>query len=521
MSKTTLLSSIPRALGAAVLAIGAGAGAASAQPDASATYQPRSGFAADDRARVRAPNKAIQCGQLLDVRARKVRRNVTILIKGERIVEIRTGRVRPRDADAVIDLHDQVCAPGLMDMHLHLTSSFIRRGETDRPQDPFHYTVSEVALGLAHARETLYSGVTTIRSTGEFLPNRASVYMNEAIEKWEHPGPRIYLASHQIGYDYARRPVVAAGERAYETRKPNTIEYDLTEPGGDVRQAVRNATSHGEEWVKVTVDVGGPLGRMQHLRLWSLEELRAMADEAHKRGRKITGHIETEAATRDAVLAGFDSVEHAFSPSNETLDLMKARNVYWSTTLSDLTLAHDPTDPLLGPDAPLAPGRDLTAETADRDRAFRYAYSIGVQMVYASDGIFNPGNHRGRMVLEFSQYLALGVTPWDLLRIATLNPAAMLGESDNLGSIDPGKYADIIALPRNPLEDVTAFNDVRFVMKGGNVVRDDQHRNPLPDIFAMQAPDVTYVVKPGAPFTRDHLVCTGADCNPPPGPGRR
>lgn len=512
MKKSTLRSLMALSLGVAVLAVWAIASGG----------EPRSGWATDDRARVRAPTKAIHCGQLLDVRQRQVRRNVTILINGERIVEIRSGRVRPRDADAIIDLHDQVCAPGIMDMHLHLTASPIRTGETDRPEDHFHFTVAETALGLAHARETLYSGVTTIRSPGEHLPNRASVYMNEAIEKWEHPGPRIYLASHQIGRDYARELVVGAGDRYYEKRKRNNIFYEPTKSGDDVRQAVRNALAHGEEWVKVTVDIGGPLTTMEHHNLWTFEELQAMADETHKLGRKITGHIETDEWTRKAVLAGFDSVEHAHIPSRETLDLMKERRVYWSTTLVDLTLGHDATDPLIGADEPLSRSKDVRPQMAARDEAFRYAYSIGVPMVYASDGWFNPSNHRGRMVLEFSEYLALGVTPWDLLTIATLNPAAMLGESDNLGSIDPGKYADIIAMPRNPLADITAFSRVNFVMKGGNVVRDDLHRSPLPDVFAMQMPDVTYVVRdPKALFTPDNLVCTGRDCNPQSGVARR
>jgi imidazolonepropionase-like amidohydrolase len=505
MSALRWLTVLPLAVvPVAILAV---AGLSASKAEEPPSGKVRSGWATDTRAKVRAPIKAIQCGQLLDVRERKVWKNVTILIDGERIIAIRRGGVSPPNADAVIDLRDHVCAPGLMDMHLHLTSSFIRRGETDRPQDPFDYTVSELAIGLTHARETLYSGVTTIRSTGEFLPHRASVYMNEAIDKWEVLGPRIFLASHHIGYDYARRFVVEASNANlfHETRISNGISYDPTEPGGDVRQAVRDATSHGEDWVKVSVDVGGPLGRMKNVRLWSFEELKAMADEAHKRGRKITGHIEMDEAARDAVLAGFDCVEHVFIPSRQTLDLMKQRHVYWSTTLVDFGPAHDRTDPLLGA-ATLERSKDLTEETASRDAAFRYAYSIGVPMVYASDGIFNPGNNRGRMVLEFSEYLDLGVTFWDLLSIATLNPAAMLGQSDNLGSIDPDKYADIIALPQNPLDDITAFNRVDFVMKGGNVVRDDLHRSPLPDVFAMQLPDVTYVRKDG------RIVCSGRDC---------
>ncbi len=528
----------------AALAIAAmvGVGASSAQPRTSDAHTPeihqqpdfisgpprafvpgppsarsvRSGWATDTARLIRAPIKAIQCGQLLDVMEQRVRQNVTILINGERIVAIRDGLLRPNGADAIIDLHDQVCAPGLMDMHLHLTQEFLRPGETDRPRDPFYFNVSETAIALAFARDTLLSGVTTIRTPAEMLPNRAFAYLNESIQSGHHLGPRIFAASYQIGRDYAKATVIAAGEGYYERRVPSPVNvpYDRTRPGGDVRQAVRDSIARGEQWVKLSVDVGGELSfGMPHVRLWSLEEMRAMADEAHKWGARITGHIESDETTRDAALAGFDSVEHGYIPSRETANLMRERNVYWSTTLVDLTLGFDAGDPLLGAEQPTSRGRDTSALLRRRDEAFRYAYGIGVPIVWASDGAFEPGTRRGRMVLEFSQRLALGVTPWDLLKMATLNGAAMLGEANNLGSVDPGKYADIIAFPTNPLDDVRTYNRVSFVMKGGNIVRDDLHRSPLPDVFALRSPDVTYVVRdPRAPFTVGNLRCAGRDC---------
>ena len=455
---------------------------------------------------VHAPSKAIQCGRLLDVTNRTVRENVTILLDADRIVAVEEGLLAPEDADAVIDLGDLVCSPGLMDMHLHLTASFYRIGETHRPQDPFHYTVAETAVGLDHAREVLYTGVTTIRSPSEYLPDDGHLWMRDAIRQGLHVGPRIFASDISIGYDYAREIVVGAGERHYELRKRNNITYNLTTPGeSDVRQAVRDSLDRGEEWVKVSVDIGGDLSDMEHHQLWSLEELTAMADETHMLGKKITGHIEMDGSIRDAVTAGFDSIEHGYIPSRETADLMKERNIYWSTTLADLQFGYDRNDPLIGADNPV-PVRDLTEQIKRRDEAFKYAYEIGVPMVYASDGWFNPSQNRSRLALEFSNYLHLGVTPWDMLTFATLNPAEMLGESENLGSIDPGKYADIVAFPDNPLEDVVLYNKVKFVMKGGEVFRDDLNRNPLPDVFAMEFADVTYINQGG------EIVCIGSDC---------
>jgi imidazolonepropionase-like amidohydrolase len=489
-------------------------------PSATSTEPPsarrvRTGWISDPRPRVRAPIKAIQCGALLDVREQQVRRNVTILISGERITEIRDGMVRPEHADAVIDLHDQVVAPGLMDMHVHLASQFPRTGELETPCDPLHHSVYQTAQSGAFARDLLLSGVTTVRSPGELFLNAGSVYLRDAIDRWELPGPRIFTATRMLANDHAREIVVAAGESYYEQRPPARFPYESWRPGDDVRAAVRNALALGEEWVKLSVDIGGefnPPG-MRHHRLFSLEQMRDAADETHRLGARITGHIETDASTRDAVLAGLDSVEHSYVISKETADLMKERNVYWSTTLVDFTGFYDPADPRLT-GLPLPRSSVRSESLKRRDDAFRYAYSIGVPMVFATDwGLGTPGAHRGRVVLEMSEYLALGMTPWDLLNIATLSPAAMLGEAENLGSIDPGKYADIIAFPRNPLEDVRVYNDVNFVMKGGNVVRDDLRRSPLPDVFVMQLPDVTYVVRdPGQPLTNRNVTCSGRDC---------
>ena len=187
---------------------------------------------------------------------------------------------------------------------------------------------------------------------------------------------------------------------------------------------------------------------------------------------RITAHVSGEEGLRGVIMANFDSVEHAPYLSESLAREMKERGIYLSPTLSPFRQTFDLDDPALG-DAELpGEGIDLSTEMARNDEAFRYAYKIGVPMVFATDTTFNPGETRGRPVMEFSELIRLGVSHWDAIAMATLNSAQMLGEADNLGSIDPGKYADIIALSRNPLEDVTAIGDVVFVMKGGQVIRD-------------------------------------------------
>jgi len=368
------------------------------------------GWAANDRgSRVEAPFKAIQCGELLDVLKREVRRDVTVLIEGQRIVAVEKGKRTPKDADAVIDLSDQVCLPGVIDSYAHLTGYIFRNGETHRPQDPIHYAISETALGLAHAREMLYTGVTTLRTPSEYLPKKGPAFFRDAIRQGYHPGPRIFLADISIGYDYAWEIVLNAGENKHRLRKPNYLTYDGVVPGkSDVRQAVRDVLSHGEEWVKVAAEVAG---RKSHaIRLFSAQELKDMADEAHKLGAKITAHVHSDEVAREAILAGYDSLELAYL-SRSNADLLKERGVYWSHSLSDLRLTYDAHDPLIGEDAPLSNNRDVSEQIARRDAGFKYAYEIGAPMVYASYTWFNPGNHRGRMVLEFSEYLNLGATP--------------------------------------------------------------------------------------------------------------
>ena len=413
--------------------------------------------------------KAVQCGTLLDIIERKERQYVTVVVEGERILSIENGMRKPDRADKVVDLSDAVCLPGLMDMHVHVSMSYPRLNE-ERPLESHAFTAYETLAALKNARRILNKGFTTIRMPGDYLPGFGGVYLRDAINRGDHIGPRMFLATYPKGYDFARK--LAFEHPNYHVRRvPSEIMYESTTPGEvDAEEAIRSGLEHGEDWIKVSSDIGGLKG--EPIRVFSDEELAAFAEETHKRGKRITAHVSGEEGLRGVIMANFDSVEHAPYVSESLAREMKERGIYLSPTLSPFRQTFDLDDPALG-DAELpGEGIDLSTEMARNDEAFRYAYKIGVPMVFATDTTFNPGETRGRPVMEFSELIRLGVSHWDAIAMATLNSAQMLGEADNLGSIDPGKYADIIALSRNPLEDVTAIGDVVFVMKGGQVIRD-------------------------------------------------
>ena len=413
--------------------------------------------------------KAVQCGTLLDMTERRVRQNVTVLVEGERITSIKNGRHTPKRADKVIDLSDEVCLPGLMDMHVHVSMSYPRLNE-ERPTESHAFTAYETLAALKNARRILNKGFTTIRMPGDYLPGFGGVYLRDAINRGDHIGPRMFLATYPKGYDYARK--LAFEHPNYHVRRvPSDIMYESTIPGEtDPEEAIRLGLEHGEDWIKVSSDIGGLKG--EAIRVFSDEELAAFAKETHKRGKRITAHVSGEAGLRGVVMANFDSVEHAPYMSESLAQEMKKRGIYLVPTLSPFRQSFDIDDPLLGDVELPGEGIDLSNEMARNDKAFRYAYKIGVPIVFATDTTFNPGETRGRPIMEFSELIRLGVSHWDAIAMATVNSAKLLGEADNLGSIDPGKYADIIALSRNPLEDITAMGDVTFVMKGGQVIRD-------------------------------------------------
>lgn len=414
-------------------------------------------FSHDNDGRV----SVIKCGQLLDVDQRVVSKNVMVLVEGAFIAAVAKNVDIPIGAK-IIDLSDRVCLPGLMDMHVHLMS-------TDETGINFNKSsVGFVLTAVHNIQKLLNHGFTTIRVPGDRDYEWGLVELRNSVNTNLIAGPRMLVAGHSLGDEsYVREKAKRRGASA------NKNEIMLAGALG-ARNAVRREVRHGSDWIKLSGDTGGFPGSVK--RILTDEQIHAAAHEAHHLGARITAHIAGDETSRVAALSGLDSIEHGFFISETTAQLMKERGTYlvptlgvaevfWDLQKSNLMLSkRGGMSPLEISDWKLS----ITDARKNRDRSFKYAYKIGVKMAYGSDQT-NPY----MASREFYYLTRLGVTLWDAIAMATINSADLLGMKEKIGSIAVGKFADIVALPKNPLNDIEALEKVNFVMKSGVVIRHD------------------------------------------------
>lgn len=396
---------------------------------------------------------ALECGQLFDVERETVLRNVTIVVEGDYISAVQESGGAPEGARH-IDLSDKVCLPGLMDMHSHMMmGDLVPLGEAS--------SASLALEAAANLEKMLDRGFTTLRMPGDWDSDFGIVDVRNAINAGKIRGPRIFVAAHKLGF---HRYMKLSGVDA-------DVGHHKVDPGvKGVRRAVQNQIDHGVDWVKFIADKGN-LKTQGVIRIFDDDEVAAFVDEAHKRGTPITAHAIGDKGALSAVLSGADSVEHGFYISKETADEFKRRGVWLIPTLTVLDMFDDEEFDVSK--------TSMTQEQYDaikpsyvknipyRDEAFQYAYEIGVKMAYGTDMIWPELAAR-----EFSYLVKRGVSHWDAIKMATINSAELLGMDKELGSISPGKHADIIALDEDPLIDIRAIEHVRFVMKSGRIVRE-------------------------------------------------
>ena len=404
---------------------------------------------------------ALKCGTLLDVKQKKTLQDVTVIIKADRIVSVKKGGAIPADAN-VVDLSDKTCMPGLMDMHVH-PSIFDGKHRHVSGTDSSAFLVINAVRSV---QKLLEAGFTTLRIPGEQDHEYGMIDLRNGINNGVIEGPRLFVAPHRI---LSENRVV-----------PN---FPVAVPAGTdaARNEIRKQIKNGADFIKVNADLGGIFVR-EISRWHTVKEMEALVDEAHAWNTRITSHAQGEGAIRVAVLAGYDSIEHGFFMSESTAKEMKKRGTYLIPTLNVFDMFFDED---YGIDEQFLGGfteeyfkrlghdheYSVTRENRKlRDKSFKYAYKIGVKMAFGSDrGGIIPAHLR-----EFAYLARLGVTPWDAIQMATINGADVLGKIDQLGSIEPNKFADIIALSENPLNDTEAFErSVTFVMKGGEVIRRD------------------------------------------------
>jgi imidazolonepropionase-like amidohydrolase len=413
------------------------------------------------RPRTPQPRVHLRSARMLDVDKGELVEPGELLIEDERIVEVAPSLV-PTDA-VVIDLGDLTLLPGLMDMEVNLLL-----GGPDH-RSPLNAVQDDPAVrtlrAVANARRTLGAGFTTVRNLGLFVQTGGlllDVALQKAIDLGWIDGPRVVPAGHAItptgGHlDPTMFQAFAPGIM------PLTVEEGIADGVSQVRRAVRYQIKHGARLIKVCASGGvmshtGPAGAQQY----SDEELRTIADEAHRAGLKVAAHAHGDDGIRAAIEAGIDCIEHGSLMSDETLDLMIERGTFLvpTTYLADgMDVSH------------AAP--ELQAKAAEvfprAKETIRKAVERGARIACGTDA---PAIPHGKNARELLALVDRGMTPLQAIRAAT-TVAADLIDVDDRGRLEAGLLADVIAVPGDPLVDIGVTEDVRFVMKGGQVYRHD------------------------------------------------
>lgn len=391
--------------------------------------------------------KLIRAGRLLDVRSGKYLVDQGILTEGEKIKEIGAWpdvqSRAPIDA-AIIDLSQATLLPGLIDCHAH----FLIAGELGRmePWEIVTTTVTQTSpslralMGARNAKEVLESGVTSARIVGHSGID-SDVALRDAIKVGWIPGPRLQAAGRKIttvGAVYMQS-AVATQVLAQEFLSVNGPEQ--------ARAAVRENLANGADLIKVVID--SEPARGWKTRYMPLEDARAIAEEAHRLGMKVAAHAQDNTAVQIAIDAGVDSIEHAWTATDEQLKQMKDKGIFLVAT-------------------------DIFFTAPPKDRLQR-AMKIGVRIAMGSDAwALFPGKTRGEeTLLELKKLQEEGMSNIDIIRSSTLDAADLMGWSDRVGELAVGKFADIIAVAGDPLQDIALLQHVQFVMKAATVVRSD------------------------------------------------
>jgi imidazolonepropionase-like amidohydrolase len=401
----------------------------------------------------------IRAGRFLDVRSGRVLTDQAILIEGDRIREVGAAQTIVARAPAgtqVIDLQNATVLPGLIDAHTHLTGNPDQIGYAS-----LGISVPREALfGARNSRLTLEAGFTTVRNVG--AGGYSDIALRDAINEGDIPGPRIDASGPAIG--------VTGGHCDENLLAP---QFHYTSDGvadgvPGVMQKTREIVKYGADVIKICA-TGGVLskGDSPGAEQFSDEEIRAIVTEAHRLGRKVAAHAHGASGIKQAVLAGVDSIEHGSFINDEDISLMKARGTYLVPTLYLADWFMENAQKLNIPPFIMEKAKAvLPAARVNISRAFK----AGVKVAFGTDAAVYPHGLNGR---EFAVMVKLGLTPMQAIQAATVNAADLLGWSDRIGSIEPGRFADIIAVSGNPVNDVTELERVRFVMKGGIVVKNE------------------------------------------------
>jgi imidazolonepropionase-like amidohydrolase len=405
---------------------------------------------------------AIRAGHLFDSKAGKLLENQIVLVKDDKITAVGSADTTQVPAGAqLIDLSNSTVLPGLIDGHTHVFGFGLDGIKSGGP--PFASPINDTReyrtlLALANAQKDLRAGFTTLRDLMSHGGGYADVDIKKAINRGYFQGPRMQVSTMGL---------VATGEGMLGSPEVNLPRnYQTVDGPWAARQAVREQIHYGADWIKFhsTADYEfEPDGALRSDPTFTKEEVFAIVDEAHRHGKKAACHAFGGEGLRNCVEAGADTIEHAIELDEATADQMKKKGIYL-----ELTAYHYSLSDYTARDAKSTGGK--YSLQALREKSGRLAISRGVKISFGS-GV-GPFPH-GTQAAEFAFLINYGMSASQAIQSATRVAAEMMGWQDRIGSIEKGKFADIIAVSGDPLKDITELERVKFVMKGGQVIRDD------------------------------------------------
>ena len=398
-----------------------------------------------------AARKAVRAAAMLDVVAGRIVANPVVIIEGDRITAVGPDLAIPRGSE-VFDLGDVTILPGLIDCHTHVTTTYKFLLEGGPMQD--------AVTASARAKVTLDAGFTTVRDL--WAKDFTDVALRDAIERGDVQGPRMLVATLAIGSTGGHNedseglsPTITVGG-----------EKGIADGVDGVRKLARYEIKYGADVLKIMASEGGSEGRnVPNETQFTLEEMKAIVEEGHRYGKKVAAHAHGTDAIKTAIRAGVDSVEHGTLLDDEGIRMMKEKGVFLVPT-GAIWVEEEEVE------KDNAPAWRKEREAGFRkgsEEGFRKAVAAGVKIAMGSDQSVLPHGENAKEIVWMATH---GMTPLEAIRAATVNAAELLGWPDRVGAIAPGKFADIIAVRGNPLQDITTLERVAWVMKGGVVEKD-------------------------------------------------
>lgn len=403
----------------------------------------------------------LHCGSLFDAQRGKLLKEQTIVVAGERIVRLASGYLAAPTGVQTIDLKDKTVLPGFIDMHVHIEGETNNTSYMKRFVDNEADTAFESAM---YARRTLMAGFTTVRDMGG---SGVNVSLRNAIRQGKVPGPRIFTAEKAIGTTGGHADPTN-GTRKSLMGDPGPAEGVINSPE-DGKKAVRQRYKNGADCIKITA-TGGVLSMAKNGQnpQFTVAEIEAVVNTANDYGMHVAAHAHGDEGMYRAVLAGVTTIEHGTLMTARTMDLMKEKKAYLVATITaGKQVAEkakiDEYFPAVVTPKALAIGPQI-------QETFGKAYKRGVPIAFGTDAGVYP---HGLNALEFGYMVEAGMPAVEALQAATLINAKILGHENDLGQLAKGFYADIIATTANPIENIKTLEQIPFVMKGGQVYKND------------------------------------------------